>query len=621
MDIRKRSNLWWAVIGCVSLMLFQLNIPFAYADGSETLGPPSISIGSGTGIAAAGVGLSGTQTGMINIDVPDGATVNQVLLYWEGRHDFSPGEGDDTITVNGTSVTGVLIGGMNLGTAASSAYRADITGLGAVSAGTNNLSIGGMNFDDVNNGAGALVIFDAGVTGPAAIDLRDGNDFAFEPYVPPQDTTVPQTFFFAASTVERTATLKMFFSSVSGTASSGAAGLFRPTAIEVTLGDGTKTTFNNELDSMDGEEWDTISLDIVIPAGETSVTVQALSVDNNAAIPSGTTRDIVASFHWIAAGLSITPPAGGEGCTPGFWKNHVAAWASPYDPDDDFADFFEDAFPGKTLHQVLELGGGGLNALGRHTVAALLNAAHIDINYGIATPTGVINAFDAVYEGGKAEYENQKDIFEDFNENGCPINGKSRPVEEENGRKDQDRLHKAGGTIKTMGGSDICAMVLASGRFMFSCNPNGVYSLSGLPGEGDGTVKRQIYADGFFPKVNSLSGSTNESVVMMRSGTCPKYNSPHDPAFVPNSAGKRIKIAGKVLLQNSQAPICAMVLANGKHMFSCDGSGSYALNIPLDNNGQFKLQVYADGFAPTIKSFDEFNPVNDIRMARAAECQ
>ena len=64
-----------------------------------------------------------------------------------------------------------------------------------------------------------------------------------------------------------------------------------------------------------------------------------------------------------------------------------------------------------------------------------------------------------------------------------------------------------------------------------------------------------------------------------------------------------------------------MVLANGQHMFSCDGSGSYALTIPLDNNGQFKLQVYADGFAPTIQTFDEFQTMDDVRMAPAAECQ
>ena len=123
------------------------------------------------------------------------------------------------------------------------------------------------------------------------------------------------------------------------------------------------------------------------------------------------------------------------------------------------------------------------------------------------------------------------------------------------------------------------------------------------------------------PKIDILAGSSNAVVFMKRSGACPDYNMPYDPAVVPGSAGKRINITGKVLLQDTQTPICAMVLANGQHMFSCDGSGSYALNIPLDSNGQYKLQVYADGFAPTIQTFDEFQAVNDVRMARATECQ
>lgn len=177
------------------------------------------------------------------------------------------------------------------------------------------------------------------------------------------------------------------------------------------------------------------------------------------------------------------------------------------------------------------------------------------------------------------------------------------------------------GTIKTTDGMDICAMVLTSGQFIFSCNPNGVFSLTDLPREQDGTIKRQIYADGFFPKVTSLMSSIDIPVVLTRSGNCPNYNVPYDPGFVPGSAGKHINIAGKVLTQKSQTPICAMVLANGKHTFSCDATGSYSLNIPLDTNGQYKLQVYADGFAPTIQTFDEFSPANDVHMARAVECQ
>jgi uncharacterized protein YkwD len=178
-----------------------------------------------------------------------------------------------------------------------------------------------------------------------------------------------------------------------------------------------------------------------------------------------------------------------------------------------------------------------------------------------------------------------------------------------------------GGMIENTGGTPLCSMVLASGQFMFSCNPVGKFSLLELPRESNGTVKRQVYADGFFPKIDALPGSVNETVVMTRSGVCPKYSTTYDPGFIPDSAGKRINLSGKVLLQNSQTPICAMVLANGQFMFSCDGTGSYALTIPLDSNGQFKLQVYADGFAPTIQVFDEFQTMNNVRMARAVECQ
>jgi hypothetical protein len=177
------------------------------------------------------------------------------------------------------------------------------------------------------------------------------------------------------------------------------------------------------------------------------------------------------------------------------------------------------------------------------------------------------------------------------------------------------------GTIKTIDGTDICAMILSSGQYMFSCNPIGIFSLEDLPREVDGTVKRQIYADGFFPKIDTLPDSTTEPVVLTHSGNCPDYNVPYEPAFVPGSAGKEIYIAGEVLLQNSETPICAMVLANGQYMFTCDGTGSYLLKAPLDSNGQFKLQVYADGFAPTIQTFDEYKTTNNVSMARATECQ
>jgi hypothetical protein len=177
------------------------------------------------------------------------------------------------------------------------------------------------------------------------------------------------------------------------------------------------------------------------------------------------------------------------------------------------------------------------------------------------------------------------------------------------------------GTVQNPEGESLCAMVLASGKYVFSCNPNGPYALTDLGRENNGTVKRQVYVDGFFPNIDVLQGSTQQTVTMQRAGECPDYNQPYTPSSNPDAAGERVTISGMVLLQDSGTPVCAMVLANGQYIFSCDGTGNYALDIPLDNNGQYKLQVYADGFAPYTIKYDESSVMNDVRLARAAECK
>lgn len=120
---------------------------------------------------------------------------------------------------------------------------------------------------------------------------------------------------------------------------------------------------------------------------------------------------------------NVEAPGGGggsAGCTPGFWKQsqHFQYWTAPYTPSTLFGSVFANAFPGKTLLQIAGQGGGGLNALGRHTVAALLNAASGEVDYGM-TPADVIAAFNAAHASG--DYEGQKNIFEGLNERGCTV--------------------------------------------------------------------------------------------------------------------------------------------------------------------------------------------------------
>jgi hypothetical protein len=396
----------------------------ALADGTETLGDPvGLSLSNGTGYVAAGTGLSMGQPANIDINIPGGATVRQVLLYWEGN---SPTPvvvpATATIQVDGGDVTGSFIGGA-IGTISGQTqfltYRADITSLGKVNPGANTVAISGLDFGQ-NNGAGILAIIDEGGD-EATLLLRDGSDRAFVSSPAPMDTTVPQLFTFPGSGVARIATLSMFFADVAGQQSGSTP--MRPSKIVIWLGNdlgGAPTmTLSNLLASVDGEEWDTVVTTIEVPAGETMIQVQALSEG------AGGTP---ASFSWITAGLQIPPtPGGGQGCTPGYWRqpHHFFAWTAPYEPTTLFSDVFENAFPGMTLLEVAKQGGGKLKALGRHTVAALLNGASGGVDYDLSAAE-VINACNDEYPGSGNDYNSLKNYFEGFNQQGCPLgNGRN----------------------------------------------------------------------------------------------------------------------------------------------------------------------------------------------------
>jgi hypothetical protein len=82
--------------------------------------------------------------------------------------------------------------------------------------------------------------------------------------------------------------------------------------------------------------------------------------------------------------ITCEPPAGGQGCTPGYWKNHLEDWGpTGYSPADIFNDVFGVSYFGAsyTLDDAINQGGGGVRRLARHGTAALLNAAHPDVNY------------------------------------------------------------------------------------------------------------------------------------------------------------------------------------------------------------------------------------------------
>jgi hypothetical protein len=82
--------------------------------------------------------------------------------------------------------------------------------------------------------------------------------------------------------------------------------------------------------------------------------------------------------------ITLCDIPGGEGCTPGYWKNHLESWL--LDPGADFdttfgVDYFD---PDITLGQAIRMGGGGYKKLARHGTAALLNAVNPGVNYPLS---------------------------------------------------------------------------------------------------------------------------------------------------------------------------------------------------------------------------------------------
>ena len=121
------------------------------------------------------------------------------------------------------------------------------------------------------------------------------------------------------------------------------------------------------------------------------------------------------------------PPGGGEGCTPGYWKQkqHFDSYPAGYSPDMSFnaalglpgTALFADSF---TLLDALGQGGGGKNALARHAAAAILNAASGGVDYDL-TVADVQAAVLAAYNNASL-IEAKKNLLANFNEQGCPLN-------------------------------------------------------------------------------------------------------------------------------------------------------------------------------------------------------
>jgi hypothetical protein len=131
--------------------------------------------------------------------------------------------------------------------------------------------------------------------------------------------------------------------------------------------------------------------------------------------------DVVVDVHG-----HITPPTGNEGCTPGFWKNHLDEWSIV--PTFPLRNVF-DVSPTKdnpTLEDALRFKGGKTatgaeKILLRAGVAAFLNAASMDVA-APQTEDNVVSKVNAAIASG--ERQTMIEVAEELDENNnlvCPF--------------------------------------------------------------------------------------------------------------------------------------------------------------------------------------------------------
>jgi hypothetical protein len=175
------------------------------------------------------------------------------------------------------------------------------------------------------------------------------------------------------------------------------------------------------------------------------------------------------------------------------------------------------------------------------------------------------------------------------------------------------------GNVELADGTPLCAMVLANGQYMFSCDETGAFNLN-VPLDANGDITLFAFADGFAPFSVTSPGSAPSVVVMQTSApNSPLITMTRDVGC--SGTPNWVRMTGNIE-SNASELLCAMVLANGQYMFSCDPSlGQYDLTVPVDQNGQVTLFGFADGFQPFHEEFVAptctANPICQVPEAQA----
>ena len=143
---------------------------------------------------------------------------------------------------------------------------------------------------------------------------------------------------------------------------------------------------------------------------------------------TGTTSTGTTDTGTTSTGTTETQPPGGGGCTPGYWKNHPEDWVG-YTPGQTLGSVFSNvpaSVAGTSLMDAMSFSGGPSlldkkKLLLHHAVAALLNAAHPDVDYAFTTTQVITWTSDMLLNTDKDAVLGLKNLFDSENNRGCTV--------------------------------------------------------------------------------------------------------------------------------------------------------------------------------------------------------
>ncbi|MDG4551172.1 MAG: hypothetical protein P9F19_17525 [Candidatus Contendobacter sp.] len=152
----------------------------------------------------------------------------------------------------------------------------------------------------------------------------------------------------------------------------------------------------------------------------------------------------------------------------------------------------------------------------------------------------------------------------------------------------------------TREGAPLCALVLANGQSMFTCGgslPKGDFDLT-VPLDDQRQITLFGFSAGLLPYQQTF-GPDALPVSANVTGSATSCSIPKVTYTTTAASQGKFRITGSIT--HDDAPLCALVLANGQSMFTCGdplGKGSFDLTVPPDDQGKITLFGFVAGLEP-----------------------